>query len=346
MHINQITTKSKQFGWYDFYKNTPKPTNENELFKNKIYKNQNQRINAPDSTNIYVYNSLFIDFTSNGSGSVVYYSKEGGKLLVELTIFSNCSAQLHGGCIYAEKCNCVINYVCSIGCYQTQYDGNYGQFIRTYSINESQLNYVLYTSVCSTPETPQGNGAPIDLLFGEEQCKYVNVSNYYVNEYSALFLKSKAEITNVSFCSFVSNYATDSNCAYFDSLSSVSYEIYSCNFINNTHASEDNGLITSIMNITFDNCNFIDNSAQYLFRINEYKTLSLINSHVSNNNYTSIAGFGIITTENMLQESIANSISFVDCEHLLKRYRITVKISIHFPFSKILRFSFILSVCV
>ena len=166
---HRLQKQTKQNVWEDFYINTQAPTEENELYKKYIYKNQIQPIKSINiGNNVYIYHTIFLNcYVLNSEGGAVAFSKEDGKLLIEFSIFSNCSSQTHSGAIFASNCNCVVNYVCGLGCYQTKTDGdNWGQFIRTDFINKRySLNYVLYSSIGSTPETPYGHGALILEIF-------------------------------------------------------------------------------------------------------------------------------------------------------------------------------------
>ena len=329
MFLKQLRSQTKENAWSEFYEND----DNYELYKNKFIENQIQPINSSfTGNNVYIYNSIFLNcYATDLEGGAIRFSKEEGRILIEFTLFSNCSAKKHSGAIYAENCNCVVNYACGIGCCQTITEGNnYGQFIRTDLKNENRLNYLLYSSACSTPETPYGNGAPVDLLGGELQCKYINVSNYIVREYSALCsgYNSKA---NISYCLFISNHARKSVCLSLYESNSTFF-VDSCNIINNSQETDNSGTIYCYENTIIKHCCIKDNKSKYLFYVNKDVIVNIYKTYISYEYDSYTTELGTLQEESPINDSKEKEISFVDCEHLLKRFRISAKMKKTFHF--------------
>ena len=179
---------------------------------------------------------------------------KGGKILIELSTFIDCSTSTYGGAIYAIYCNCVIKSVCSYICHTSSIPGinSWGQFIYAFQSNGDK-NYIHDSSVCSNGIDISGYAAPISLTYGEQKCQSLNVSNYKVKYYSAIFYKSSSA-SLISYCSLNFNHAIEFECIEFQGTESSSYEISMCNIFNNIQDTSNWGTIYCLTKTEIKEC--------------------------------------------------------------------------------------------
>ena len=170
--------------------------------------------------NFYIYGCQFTSFYTLDSGSVVYLSsKNDANILIENSIFFDCRSEKNGGAVFIDDCNSfALNQVCGSKCYTSDInENNMGQF--SY-IRVATLLKVYYSSLiyCSPVVDNAYRSAPFFLTMLSSinsqgiECKYMNLSQNYVNEKQDNLLislqsdsDSFSHISSVSYSSFSKN---------------------------------------------------------------------------------------------------------------------------------------------
>ena len=108
---------------------------------------------------IYIHDSYFEDLSSDYGGALyLYNSNTEKKLLVESSIFTNCSDL--GGGIYMRYGHCILSKLCGIECKAD----NSGPLSDVVLNSDNAINKILESTVskCSSEE----NGSPLSHHYG------------------------------------------------------------------------------------------------------------------------------------------------------------------------------------
>ena len=189
------------------------------------------------------------------------------------------------------------------------------------------------SSVCFSTRIEE-NHSPIELYNGDQNCNSENISNNDVYQCSALYYKSGKTKSKITYCSIISNYACDSRCIYIEYGSS--YEISTCNIINNTQISSE--LIVFDKETEVKYCSITNNNCPCLFGFPQRVTLTIIRTYFNGN--PTANGSGELNTPDISTNMFENDLSLVDCNNLLKKYKVTQNERIYSHFMSIVCFSF------
>ena len=147
-------------------------------------------------------------------------------------------------------------------------------------------------------------------------CKTTNLSYNYVIKHAALYFDYSSTITNVSYCSIISNYASKQWCIYLDYRSTSTYEVSSCNIINNTQTSQIDGMIICTKDTYIEHCCIKDNTGGPLFYIASGAKATIYETYIeSDEQITKSNTFYIYNT---LTESFVNTYTYLHCGNLLR----------------------------
>lgn len=223
----------KKSSWKDFYEAQAPNQNQQNYFFWTPYQNTPQPILNVQSTSLYVLSCLFSNCTVSDRGAAIKFSQTGN-FLVEFSIFLYCSVgdeEFDGGAIYAGNSNCTLNRVCCFDCCAIG-NGAWGQSVRFDLKTSKNSGIILQSSMNSDNKQEEGFGAQICMLYANQNCTSLNVSNSKVSYDSEAIM---------AFCSLNSNSARYYGCVHLDS--SISLAIKQCNIIKNTKGDSEDGII-------------------------------------------------------------------------------------------------------
>lgn len=250
--------------WSDFFEESVDETFENYPYRETTL--------STSENNVWIFGCTFTECSNSlNNGGAILCTSSSGNFLTEFSTFNQCSVtgqDLNGGAIHVNSTtmNCVINCVCGFKCHTTE--TGYGQFINSDVGEDEKKNYIIQSSICSTYDI-QGNRTPIRNYYGKQICSFVNVSNYKVRYFSAIFYFIGSNRTEISFSSFNSNEATEYVCI---DLSKVTSRISKCNIINNIQGSSEYGTLSCSGMTTIEDCCILDDRETanwYLFEAEE-----------------------------------------------------------------------------
>ena len=207
--------------------------------------------------NIYIHDCVFHDI--HGSQAITYSS--GGKMLVELSIFKNCTSESDGGCVYQSSGNFVMNKCCGVRCYTPS---NSGQFVYT-SLASGRKNNVLDSSISLSYNGDSGcYSSTLDLQYGNIIVKTVNLSKNKC-QWNAAFACSPSSngTSSVSFASINENNSTSRTC--FFGRPTNGHELVFSNIINNQCSDSNFGIIYTNNPLCIKNCCILENIATIWF---------------------------------------------------------------------------------
>ena len=280
-------------------------------------KDQNAQYAVSGST-IYIYDCFFHDISSHFHPAIYYLS--GGKMLVELSTFMNCTSRTSAGCIYQSDGHFVMNKCCSIRCYIAQKSNAWGQFASTY-LSSGNKNNVLDSSISLSYNVDSDSPsfeATLWLQGGNIIAKTVNLSKNKCQWNTAIVSQPSLSGTcSISFSSFNGNEATD----VFDSIiyfaaSSVTNIMTSCNVINNIQKSTTtNGMICTNDQLTIKSCCIINNATPILFegyQSSDYNgVIRILNCTIKEEDIKKISGSVITNCESW--KPISSFINAIKC---------------------------------
>lgn len=251
-----------------------------------------ERTDLTNELKVYITNTVFERCFYAGNGGAIYYSKSGGKIFIEFSTFSECSAYVWGGaiCIFFSDCDCVLYCLCGFKCKTTAAD-SYCQFILAYIENVERLNFMNSSSVCLSIAQQSDNRFIISMVYGKQICTSVNVSHNKVIQHSAIMFDFSSETSHISYCSINSNTASKFYCILLAD-QGKEYAIDTCNIINNV------GQYTIVCSkqTTIRNCCILNNNISELFGIYNNAHVTIYDSCVEG----SLSG---ITTINVTTDS-------------------------------------------
>lgn len=240
---------SISLSWTEFFSGYSPSSADLNYWYNKEYGSGTRIIPAQNTA--YVLECKFLECKYQGNGSVIHYDHVG-EFLVEFSSFNECYASDLGGSIYTIQCDCVVNCVCSMKCHAT----NSGQFMSAKGGSGIATNQVHQSSICS------GNGgydSPVELYYGDQVFRLVNLSHYTVKYVCALYLDyGTSDPSVVTLCSFNTNHATSNRCFYLRRFG-ISFEVSKCNVINNTQAGSGEGIFRCEQTTKIRDCSVLMN---------------------------------------------------------------------------------------
>ena len=268
--IKSIQIQSMLNSWSDFY--------SEEVLPSSVIYHRNSTFNSTSSKlisntdDLYISQCTFYDMSSTTDGGAIYSSILNAHILVESSIFQNCSTL--GTCTAAIRVNggnCAITHVCGTFCKAKVNDG-----FCSVSTNENiKTNVVLDSSVC---HCESGSAYTMVHRDGYIQIKSLNVSHNFAGKQASALESIPNKInpktglgTLISYSSIVNNTANERLCLLLSS--TFDHELRNSNFLSNSGA--DAIKVSSSTNIKL--CAILDNKNTPIF----IGSITLINCTVS-----------------------------------------------------------------
>lgn len=249
--------------WKEFYSND---NNEPQLLVINLHSGNYPLIFTKG--NFYIKSSQFDSLLeqTNGGGISLNVSEQTTKILIEESLFRNCSAIQNGGAIHKESTgHIVLQRICGIEC-QTSSSGSYydGPFCYIFTENSSEYrSYVIHSHItkCKNPSY----GYTLALYNGKTICNGVNISRNYVRRCpSILYRSSKNNDTILSYTSITDNEPCVDRFLW--QQSSTDDIILNVNFINNTQTTSDSAFFEVQKSMIFINVYIINNTSPLILR--------------------------------------------------------------------------------
>ena len=244
--------------------------NTEELFGLEL-KEKNTREIFNESKWLFIYDCSFTNLnlqtqSNDISGGAISGSRKGLKLVIDRSVFENCSAPGCGGAIFLRATSTGSSRVCCViahHCSSLEMNGNFA-YLYTDGFNENLLNL---TAVSFSSHGIGAKGSSPIFLHGSSNVGYLNTS---MND---CFMNSGFESrinSLLMFSIFVDNAATDAHCLLFEGTG----HIKSCNIMKNFQLNTVSGLITVTNGVDFAlvDCYISDNTNG---KIIEYGTAKL-----------------------------------------------------------------------
>lgn len=234
--------------WEDFYKGTS---------YDEIVTDATDPVEKSTNSRYYLKQCIFIDEIST---SVSFSSNSDDILvLVEDSIFSNCSSQKAGGSIsFSTKGRFSQQRICS---YKSKTSSD-GVFCKIESNN--QYNTSIKDSSISSSGDDTFPGSRNIFIIGSADILSINSS------YAKIYRRCLFEITSVSinsailFSTFSNNsHKEDCNEASIDGNSNIKFDIKFCNFMNNKGTSDHSLICLFNLALSISNCSFQGNSYRF-----------------------------------------------------------------------------------
>jgi hypothetical protein len=217
---------------------------------------------TPNTNNVYVYDCFFHDFSSSSNGASIYCGSSVYKLLIEQSSFFSCKTSSgSGGGVYfscSGDYECVMSKICAFGC-SCSGDGQFA-FI-SLSNSASHKNHFNDSTITHSLKNGKSQWDSIYLLSDTILFPSNNITNNECYICSAFCCDSRrstaSETCWITYCSVVNNTA---NGGYYcirlyNSGSSSTHRIDTCNIINNKQTTTTQGTIYAYTNILFkDSC--------------------------------------------------------------------------------------------
>ena len=180
------------------------------------------------------FQNIYYQFTSGG---ILFYENYHVNLVVEDSVFFNCSANGHGGVLYYScsgyQGSVVFNKVCVSNCYITNNAGHYGSFSRVV-ISSNRFFNVEHSSIQNCFYLTFGFYHCISAIYGNQTTKSLNLSKNSV--WHQAFTFSTVSFFEMSYCNVLDTYIGGSYVLYLASGTSLK-TFDKCNIINNTSPS-------------------------------------------------------------------------------------------------------------
>lgn len=190
--------------------------------------------------------------------------------MVSLINVKNYGSQQKGAiCLLCR--NNVAYYICGQDCVASMG----GQFVYS-SPGQKSLVYGLTAS--TTEESPY---ITCSFEYQTQQISNSNFSKFKASSVAAFEVSTRMNDSYAAFCTINEN--TQTNGRVISTYSNeATFKIHYCNFVGNILPQSDNGvLISSYQPMEIDNCNFKDNTCQYLFQCD--KKLIVTSSYINGN---------------------------------------------------------------
>lgn len=231
--------------WEDFYKGTSYDEIVTDA-KDPVEKNSNSRY--------YLKQCIFIDEVST---SVSFSSNSDDTLvLVEDSIFSNCSSQNAGGSIsFSTKGRFSQQRICSYKS-KTTSDGVFCKIV-----SNNQYNISIKDSSISSSGDDTFPGSRNIYIIGSADILSVNSSFAKINGRCLFDITSVSSNSAILFSTFSNNTQKGSwNEAWINGNANIKFDIKFCNFMNNKGTSAGALIYLDNLALTLSNCSFQGNS--------------------------------------------------------------------------------------
>ena len=269
----------------------PKVTHAGNFSDGSVY-------NPNSSTEkVYVAECFFSSFKDR---AINYQAHSSGKMLVELSIFINCTSNDLGGCIYQSDGNFVLNKCCGIRCYTkgTINGHRSGQFAYT-TLSSDNKNNLLDSSISLSYEDSASYQAALYLLNGNIIVKTMNFSKNKCEYNTAIACYPSSGTCSISFSSINGNEGTKSGGDRIIGFSTknTQFDLISSNVINNIQQNTTNtGMIYSLGYTNIQNCCILDNDTPYLFHLwNSNSRITITNCTIKEEDLSKVIGGSIQT---------------------------------------------------
>jgi hypothetical protein len=218
--------------WCDFYSTNKDILNLSHQISQIILGSNNYLISSSLFSNSNIY---------TGSGSAIYLiSSEIVQILIEESIFYNCSSTVNGGAIYISdlSCECVFYKITGISCSTTLSTG-FGTFCYSQtSKSNTAIHYIFLCCGISCGTSEKGYGI-FSLFNGNLTIISYNCSKSLGRDQPGLRcelsdLSTNPALSSQSFCQFENNIASNQDTSHYRGISIHSYSLKYHNFINNS----------------------------------------------------------------------------------------------------------------
>jgi hypothetical protein len=250
----------------------------------KVYvENRNSRI-SPTENNVCVHNSVFHDCVSSSNGGAIYCGSSVYKLLVEQSSFLSCqSSGTSGGGICFDSTTegqCVLSKICGFKCVLTSSSSSNileGQL--AYIKTKSDITYKSHVNDSTSTQSSKVSSKCYNAFchyYGNILHPNVNISNNECYSNAAVYFSPTSSSTcRISYSTVINNTANGSDGCISLSSSNIYYYIDSCNILNNTQTTNNNGIIHSTSNIHIkDSCILGNNKGNRVFSTSYTMTIS------------------------------------------------------------------------
>lgn len=239
-----------------------------------------------DGSSYYVYLCRFIE--QNDNGAIKFSNnKETTNLLIESTLFDNCSSKSVGGSLHFKDGECMQVKVC-------YHNSSSNTQAHAYSsvVTKGKRNYAKMSSFCSCGNFDQNYAHHycIDPDNGIVQLDSVNMSNN-IASYRPTFDIDSGELNSYfQFTEFINNTELRAIDVRFAFYSGADLKVSNCNFLKN-HGITDpiKRFFFSGSNTTVNNCCFKENNCQLLFESS--KTILVLNCYYDNSTVSGTVQF-------------------------------------------------------
>lgn len=227
-----------------------------------------------DGSSYFIFLCRFIE--QNDNGAITFSNnKETTNLLIESTLFDNCSSKTYGGSLHFKDGECIQVKVC----YHNSSSENYAHAYSSV-VTIGKRNYFKMSSVCSCGIFDYRYG--IDPDNGIVQLDNVNISNN-IASYRTTFDIDRGELNSYTqFAELINNTEKRHTDNPFVLYSGADFKVSNCNFLKNHGLSDPiTYLFISGSNTTVNNCCFKENNCQFVF-FAPAKTMIVLNCYYDN----------------------------------------------------------------
>ena len=222
-------------------------------------------ISTVSNLGIWVENVFFCHFNSK----TIQLINFNVKILLEKSIFWNCSSIGNGGAIYIDssQTDCILNKICSNFCFT---NNNYGEFCYI-KVGNSKKNYFYFNSIIYCNNNIQSGMCSFNLNYGNQNISNLNSSYNFKQQCSGQMIEN-SPISKIVFSTYSSNKVKNMICIDFHS---GTYQFEYCNIINNTNSQSSSwGIIYAYSStLTIYKCSIFLNSPTNLFNSNSANIL-------------------------------------------------------------------------
>jgi hypothetical protein len=280
--------------------------------KPKEYHNEEywQAINATAFENVSVFNSVFINISSNICGGALYCNGSVYRLLIERSSFISCmTSDCLGGGIYlysAESGGCVLNKVCAYSCSSMNSGNSFGQFAW---VETKYMNHVNDSSITHTLQESGDSWCALRLFYGNILCPSVNLTNNICKCCPALYCHSTTENTcSMSYSSIVNNTA---NRGCIRLTNSDLKCIDTCNILNNSQNTPYEATIYVWGNLLIKDSCIIGNKNNNVFWVSSSNNITISNCTIDDDIFANTRYHGSVTINKYIESSFFNQLSYI-----------------------------------